>query len=429
MVKITGALQWPNDRCYLFEDDHYYRLDNTTGLVDMQATQIAQEWRGLWPSGKIVPVWWGYGKAFFFRGSEYVRYDISDKVDDGYDPPIPIADRWPGLWSSDIDAAFNYGNGKLYFFKADEYLRYDISEDKVDDNYPKKIADGWIGIWDRDIDAVLYQGGEKVLFFKGSDFRVFDLAQDAVVEDTHPVSQLRGEALPSGTNTPARDLSANQANGLLGYLVKRSLITLRATQTPYTEDAQGNIATPKPGQNIALQPAAIAGVTLINKQNPTANVTDNIDQRLLVALYRLTQWLNASAETIQSLTHLGIGHGKGASTDCHNQGRALDLSAIGFELDGTTQTVDVKTDWGGRPCPDPTMYRLTRIDGPAYSLFLRAYTFGTYECECTKPGQNRWPPTTIGEAGYVICPDYNAADAQLRSDHNNHIHMQIGVTK
>lgn len=79
MVKITGAIQWPNDKCYLFEGDHYYRLDNTSGLVDPQPTPIAQEWRGLWPSGKIVPVWWGYGKAFFFCGSEYVRYDTSDK--------------------------------------------------------------------------------------------------------------------------------------------------------------------------------------------------------------------------------------------------------------------------------------------------------------------------------------------------------------
>ena len=303
-----------------------------------------------------------------------------------------------------------------------------MSEEKVDDGYPKKIADGWTGVWDGDIDAVLYQGGEQVLFFKGGEYRVFDLAQDAVVGGTQTLSQLRGEALPSGINTPARDLTAKQANGLLGYLAKRSVVTLRASQTPYTEDAQGNIATPKPGQNIALQPAAISGVTLINIGNKTAKSTDNIDQRLLVALYRLIRWLNSSAETIQSITHLGIGHGKGASTDCHNQGRALDLSAIGFDLDGATVTVDVKTEWGARLCPDPTVYRLTRADGSAYSLFLRAYTFGTYECECRKPGQNVWPPTVIGEAGYVICPDYNAADTQLRSDHNNHIHMQIGVT-
>lgn len=428
MIKITGAIQWPNDKCYLFEDDHYYRLDNTSGVVDGQPTLIAQEWHGLWPSGKIVPLWWGFGKAYFFRGDEYVRYDVSDKVDDGYSPPINIAGRWPGLWDSGIDAAFNLGNGKLYFFKSDEYVRYDMSEDKVDAGYPKKIAAGWIGIWDQDIDAVLYQGGEQVFFFKGGEFRVFDLALDKVVGTTQPLSQLRCEALPSGINTPARDLSAKQANGLLGYLAKRNLITLRASQTPYTEDAQGNIVTPKPGQNIALEPAVISGVALINIGNKAAKSTDNIDQRLLIALYRLIRWLNSATETIQSITHLGIGHGRGSSNDCHNQGRALDLGAIGFELEGTSQTVDVKIDWGTRPCPDPSIFRLTDADGSAYSLFLRAYTFGTYECECTRPGQNVWPPTTIGEAGYVICPDYHAADMKLRSDHNDHIHMQIGVT-
>src|SRR5689334_16052762 len=59
----------------------------------------------------------GNGKAYFFRGAEYIRYDIaSDRADPGF--PKPIAGNWPGLWDRDIDAAYNAGAGKAYFFKG-----------------------------------------------------------------------------------------------------------------------------------------------------------------------------------------------------------------------------------------------------------------------------------------------------------------------
>ena len=43
------------------------------------------------------------GKAYFIKGSQYLRYDIAaDKVDAGY--PKPIAGNWPGFWPGGLDA-------------------------------------------------------------------------------------------------------------------------------------------------------------------------------------------------------------------------------------------------------------------------------------------------------------------------------------
>jgi Hemopexin len=40
----------------------------------------------------------------------------------------------------------NWGDGKAYFFKGNKYLRYDIAGDKVDAGWPKLIADEWGGM-------------------------------------------------------------------------------------------------------------------------------------------------------------------------------------------------------------------------------------------------------------------------------------------
>ena len=90
-----------------------------------------------WETGISGAINWGDGKIYFFRGEEYLSYDMaSDKVDAGY--PRPIAGNWRGFpksWSSGIDAAMNWGNGIVYFVKGDQYLRYDIKTGTSDASY------------------------------------------------------------------------------------------------------------------------------------------------------------------------------------------------------------------------------------------------------------------------------------------------------
>jgi hypothetical protein len=85
---------------------------------------------------------WPNGKAYFFRGSGYLRYDIAtDRVDDGY--PLPIGQFWPGLGPDPIDAAVVWNNGKAYFFRKQWYWRYDIAADRTDANYPSLTGWNW----------------------------------------------------------------------------------------------------------------------------------------------------------------------------------------------------------------------------------------------------------------------------------------------
>jgi len=129
------------------------------------------------------------GKGYFFRGSQYLRYDYGDDLPDpGY--PKSIAAEWHGLpadFTTGIDAAFN-GQigfaGKLYLFKGDRYVRYDWATDKTDPGYPKSIAAEWHGLpadFTTGIDTAVTGKGPfagKAYLFKGNQYVRYDWATD-----------------------------------------------------------------------------------------------------------------------------------------------------------------------------------------------------------------------------------------------------------
>ena len=71
---------------------------------------------------------------------------MNEYVHDRTGYPYSIAKGWDGLWSKGIDAAINWGNGKVYFFKGNQYMRYDIASNKFDPGYPRRIENAWPGV-------------------------------------------------------------------------------------------------------------------------------------------------------------------------------------------------------------------------------------------------------------------------------------------
>lgn len=148
---VDAAAVWPDGKVYFFKGNQYARYDSRANRIDTgYPLLIGDQWAGFpaagFDSGVAAAVNWGNGKAYFFKGNRYLRYDIAgDQVDDGF--PMSIADGWPGFhdagFDSEVNAAVNWGDGKAYFFQADKYLRYDLAADKADDGYPRSIAEGW----------------------------------------------------------------------------------------------------------------------------------------------------------------------------------------------------------------------------------------------------------------------------------------------
>jgi hypothetical protein len=207
------ALSWHDNAVYFLRDAQYLKYNlrsDSAGPIK----PIAGNWHGLpaaWAaSGVDAAVNWGNGKVYFFKGGEYLRYDIAtDRADDNY--PRPLTPRWwpnwPAAWTSGIDAGVALKSGKAYLFKGREYLRYDIVRDRVDEGYPLPIAGHWPGlpnVFSSGIDAVIRAPGEDLTV----DYFYGDLDGDGLAEVAtsrilgSPAAMLRQLGTTAGPTTP-----------------------------------------------------------------------------------------------------------------------------------------------------------------------------------------------------------------------------------
>lgn len=173
-------------RVYFFSGTQYVRFDSATNSVPSgYPRDIAPMWGGL-PAGIDTALYRGKGRVYFFVGDQYYRYTvIRNAVDAGY--PRPIAGNWPGMseagFATGIDAAVNWDGNKVYFFKGAQYVRYDMAVDKVDAGYPKPIAGNWPGVghgFENGIDDAINYGNGKVYFFRNDCYLRLDHTTKAV---------------------------------------------------------------------------------------------------------------------------------------------------------------------------------------------------------------------------------------------------------
>ena len=87
------------------------------------------------------------GKAYFFKGSKYARYDWKEDRIDLVDQNI-AAWKLGEKFAADIGACVSATEGALstpiaYFFKGSEYVKYDWKEGRAREGYPLPIAAAW----------------------------------------------------------------------------------------------------------------------------------------------------------------------------------------------------------------------------------------------------------------------------------------------
>ena len=142
--RIDASILHPNGKAYFFKGSQYKRFDFNTGRVDHTARIDIDGWNGLWKEGIDASILHPNGKAYFFKGSQYKRFDFNTgRVD--HTARIDI-DGWNGLWKEGIDASILHPNGKAYFFKGSQYKRFDFNIGRVDHTARIDI-DGWNGLW------------------------------------------------------------------------------------------------------------------------------------------------------------------------------------------------------------------------------------------------------------------------------------------
>ncbi|MBB3693169.1 hemopexin repeat-containing protein [Sphingomonas sp. BK580] len=222
---------------YFFSSGTYLRYDRADDRTsDGYPKPIAGNWPGLAEAGMSdrvdAAVNWENGKLYLFRGGSYVRYDVAtDRVDDGF--PLPIAQGWPTLagvgFADGLDAAVNWGNGKAFFFKGGSYVRYDVASDRVDAGYPLSIAATWNGFaaagFGASLDGAINWGNGRAYFFKGDRYLAFDIAADRVMDGYPlPIAQ-QWPGLSPGVRAPVDTMDLVDELWLESAEVRRAPVT------------------------------------------------------------------------------------------------------------------------------------------------------------------------------------------------------------
>jgi phospholipase C len=147
---VDAGVAYPDGKAYVFSDHSYVRYSSPPGDPDAVAgswtldagypNRIWNNWSGFWAADFDAVTTWNDGYTYFFKGTEYVRCLTDGHVAES--APQPIASRFPGViaaFSFGIDAAVVWSASEAYFFKGTQYVRYNLSSNAVDEG-PKSIS-------------------------------------------------------------------------------------------------------------------------------------------------------------------------------------------------------------------------------------------------------------------------------------------------
>jgi hypothetical protein len=280
---------------------------------------------------------------------------------------------------------------------------------------------------------------------------------------------------PAGMEKSPQEMTLTEARDAVLWLYRWG--RFKMDRSGFTVDKAGTVTPPGPLHRVKIVPAQILGIQFAEVTgytwNPKVPYTvsaitskdspylDNLDMRNVVLLYRLAQFLN-NAWSARKIYHIGIGHGKGDSNDCHNSGRAIDFAGIVGGDDGNLE-LTVPVHWSGQPACLPSAYKgraagkveargpgkvdpwpedyttpFYRLDNQrnaylrsdlvpdtARDFFQEVYDFAKDNCaDASTARASGGPATTLDTSVFICHPDHH--DPKLRNDHWNHFHFQVG---
>ena len=201
--QLKAAFMGPAQKGFLFTDKKYYRQNLKTDRLEKSGT-TASAFDGM-VSNADAALLFNNGKAYFFKGSTYYRYNYNTRKSES--PRTIGVQGWKGV-PKNVDAAVFHSNGQVYFFKGNKYYRYNIKKQKVD--YTDLIAKNWKGVPDN-IDAALRHVNGKTYFFKGNKYYRYSPASKKVdKEGTIGVHGWKGLSFAKQTN----NITASNKNNL-----------------------------------------------------------------------------------------------------------------------------------------------------------------------------------------------------------------------
>jgi Hemopexin len=411
------------------------------------------------------------GTVYLFLGSEYGRYNLStNALDDGY--PKPTADHWPGTRgtpaATQITAAAVLPAWQAVLLCGSDVVPYDLLADKAGeaeavDAYFAGVPAGTVVTGALTTDSWLYLFAGDLYFRVHPATCIVDGDGDQPLPIEGNWSALAGFT-PTGAFTLGNDVTADglvlspppPAGDPYASTPARALTLEQATQVLQSLHDQGALQLAGNASRawVSLAEARIHDIQF-RYWNGSATQTSalrNLDPRNAVGLARLAQWASANYG-IHMIAHIGVnGDDTGARTDCHGQGRAVDLAGVEGTRDDGAFNLWVLRDWGSRSVPDendPSAPRLAkwppgarplsyRLDGNpdssalATEFFAALYDFVASQWQDGDDQPTGAAPTSqIGQRSFVMNPDHPASNPTGKSGreaHANHLHMQIGKT-